>query len=337
MSNKFTHVEESNAIRRRGGIYFGRGVRGTEQFVYELVSNVLDSYLANQATFVNVTLDGATISVVDDGPGLPFDEPSDIEGVSLATKFLTTIHRTRSYNEQAPHVHIARLGVGLAPINGTSIQLTVQSWRSGMLWEQCFNKGIAQGSAKIIQQGNGRGTRIEVTPDPEVFRQTQPRFGIIRRALFDTAHLFAGLRIGLNEECFYAPQGLKMLGYILLTRQTQANNEPFHVTLHHNNILIEAAAFGDKLRTGIFSDKQQLHTFSWVNGARTPDNGSHVEGFRQALAEVNWKPALSLIHVVMYDPRFAGPTHGKLDVPHIKEVIQEALREPLLFWREDPR
>ncbi|AFY45690.1 ATP-binding protein [Nostoc sp. PCC 7107] len=327
MTNNWSHIEESNAIIRRGGIYFGRGVRGTEQFVYELVSNVLDAYLAHQATFVNVTLDGATISVVDDGPGLPFDEPSDIEGVSLATKFLTSIHRTRSYNEHVPHVHMARLGVGLAPINATSIQLTVQSWRSGMLWEQSFNKGIAQGSAKIIEQGNGRGTKIEVTPDPELFRQTQPRVGIIRRALFDTAHLFAGLRIGLNEERFYAPQGLKMLGYIFLTRQTDANNEPFHVTLHHENILIEAAAFGDR-----FSPTQ---TFSWVNGARTPDDGSHVEGFSQALAEVNWKPALSLIHIVMYDPRFAGPTRDRLDVPHIKEVIQEALREPLSQYRSE--
>ncbi|OCQ95423.1 hypothetical protein BCD64_26130 [Nostoc sp. MBR 210] len=147
--------------------------------------------------------------------------------------------------------------------------------------------------------------------------------------MFDTAHLFAGLRIGLNEECFYAPQGLKMLGYILLTRQTDANNEPFHVTLHHNNILIEAAAFGDRF--------SQNRIFSWVNGARTPDDGSHVEGFSQALAEVNWEPALSLIHIVMYDPHFAGPTRDKLDVPHIKEVIQEALREPLSSWWEDPK
>ncbi|ALF54179.1 hypothetical protein ACX27_17185 [Nostoc piscinale CENA21] len=330
MSNNLSHTEEIQAIRRRPTMFFGSaGVQGTEQFVYELVANVLDAYLSKKATFVNVTLDGTTISVVDDGPGLPFDEPSDIEGISLATKLLTRIHLTRSFDEHTPHVHIVSRGVGLAPMNATSIQLKVQSWRSGMLWEQCFSKGIAQGSAKIIQQGDGRGTKIEVTPDPEVFRETQPRFGIIRRALFDTAHLFAGLKIGLNEERFYAPQGLKMLGYILLTRQTDANNEPFHVTLHHNNILIEAAAFGDRF--------SQNRIFSWVNGARTPDEGSHVEGFRQALAEVNWEPALSLIHIVMYDPRFAGPTRGKLDVPHIKEVIQEALREPLSSWWEDPK
>lgn len=333
MSKYLSHIEETNAIRRRGGIYFGRGVRGTEQFVYELVANVLDCYLANQATFVNVTLDGATISVVDDGPGLPFDEFSDQDGVSLATEFLTSIHRTRSYNEHAPHVHMTRLGVGLAPINATSIQLTVQSWRSGRLWEQCFNKGIAQGLAKIIQQGNGRGTKIEVTPDPELFGQAQPRVGIIRRALFETSHLFSGLRIGFNEERFYAPKGLEMLGFLLLTRQPEANNVPFHVTLNHENIFIEAAAFGDKLRTGTFSDKRQSHTFSWVNGARTPDNGSHVEGFLQVLKETNWKPALILIHVVMYEPKFAGPTRSKLDVPHIKEVIQEALREPLCEYR----
>jgi DNA gyrase subunit B len=77
-------------IRRLPAMYFGRlGDRAVEQFVYELVSNVIDSYLANQASFVKVELNGATISVMDDGQGLPFDKPSDLEGISLATKFLT--------------------------------------------------------------------------------------------------------------------------------------------------------------------------------------------------------------------------------------------------------
>jgi DNA gyrase subunit B len=71
MSEYLSSEEEIKAIRRRPAMYFGSaGVRGTEQFVYELVANVLDSYLTNQATFANVNLDGVTISVVDDGPGL---------------------------------------------------------------------------------------------------------------------------------------------------------------------------------------------------------------------------------------------------------------------------
>lgn len=327
--------EEIKRIRHRPSMYLGYGgVRGVEQLIYELVSNVLDFYLVNQATFVNVELDGATISVVDDGPGLPFDELSDLEGVSLATKFLTSVHWTRSQDEHAPHVHMTKIGAGLAPVNATSVQLTVQSWRSGILWEQHFARGVAQGTETIVERGNGRGTRIEVVPDPEIFGQAKPRSGVIRRALFETVHLFSGLRTGFHEERFYAPKGLQMLGFLLvdpLSLFTHPDTLPFHITLHHENVFMEVAIF---MKVTIFG-KRRLPTriFSWVNGARTPEHGSHVEGLSQALKEVNWKPALSLIHIVMFDPEFAGPTRAKLNVPHIRKTIQNALHEPLRQYR----
>ncbi|MCL1476018.1 ATP-binding protein [Argonema antarcticum] len=316
-------------IRYRPAMYFGSvGTRGVEQFVYELVSNVLDTYLANQATFVNVKLDGTTISVVDDGPGLPFDKPSDLERISLATKFLTHVHQIRSQDEHAPHVHMTTLGLGIAPLNVASVQLTVQSWRSGVLWEQHFARGVPESSATVVEQGNGRGTRIEVIPDPEIFGQAKPRLGVIRRSLFEAAHLFSGLRIGFDEERFYAPTGLQMLGFMLLDSlsvSTNPNTLPFHVSLRYENVFIEAAIFGEK--------RSPTRTFSWVNGARTPDGGSHVKGLFQVLKEVGWKPALSLIHVVMFEPEFAGPMRTKLDVPHIGEVMKNALREPLHQYR----
>ncbi|GAC1483143.1 MAG: hypothetical protein NVS2B14_21540 [Chamaesiphon sp.] len=325
MKSEYLSCEELiKAIRLRPGMYFGSiGPRGIEQFVYELVANVLDAYLANQATFVNVDIDEATISVVDDGLGLPFDEASEQEGVSLAIQFLTCIHYTRSQDEHAPHVHMISSGIGLAPLNAASAKLTVQSWRSAVLWEQRFIRGLSQGSATIVKQGNSRGTRIEVTPDPEIFGQTQPRLHIIRRALFETAHLFSGLKIGFQEERFHAPKGLQMLGFMLLdalSLNTGANTVPFHVTLEHENIFIEAAAFGDK--------RSRTYIVSWVNGARTPDSGSHVKGFLEALKEVRWHPVLCLIHVVMYEPKFAGPMRSKLDVPYIQKVIQDALHKP---------
>ncbi len=261
-------------IRQRPGMYFGSvGSCGVEQFIYELVANVLDYHLADRASFVNVELDGAKILVVDDGPGLPFDEPSDLDGVSLATKFLTNCHFARSEDNHAPHVHMSALGMGLTPLNACSAELKVQSWRSGILWEQNFVRGVAQ---------------------------------------------------------VHAPTGLQALGYMLIeppTMQYQSSNTPFHTTLHYENIFIEAVAFGEK--------RYRLSIFSWVNGVRTPEQGSHVEGFLAALQEVGWFPALGLIHVVMSDPEFAGPMRTKLDIPHIHDAVRSALREPLLQYRRD--
>ena len=330
MPEDISNEEIIEGIRRRPAMYFGStGARGIEQFIYELVSNVLDLYLINQATLVRVELNKTAISVIDDGPGLPFDKPSDLEGVSLATKFLTYVHITRSQDEHAPHIHMTRLGLGLAPLNVVSSQLIVQSWRAGVLWQQHFVQGVAQGPAIVVEHGNDRGTRIHVVPDPEIFGQTEPRIGVIRGALFETAHLFSGLRIDFHGERFQVANGLQMLGFMLLRSFSLSGGSkplPFHVTLQTENVRIEVAVFGEQ--------RSRPQMLSWVNGARTPDHGSHVEGLSRALKEVGWRPALSLIHIVMFDPAFAGPTATKLDVPHIREVIQNNLREPLLsYWK----
>ncbi len=329
MKSEYLSEELIKAIRRRPGMYFGSvGAPGVEQFVYELVANVLDLYLINEATFVDVEVDGAAISVTDDGIGLPFDKPSDRDGISLGTQLLTQIHFSRSSDGHIPHVHISTNGVGLAVINVASARLTVQSWRSGLLWEQNFAKGIALCPPTIIKRGIGRGTLIKVLPDPDIFAQTQPRLEVIRRTLFETVHLFPGFRIGLQQECFYAPRGVVSLGYILLDSLfcwTTANSVPFHATLRYKNVLIDAAAFGD--------NQSRRRIFSWVNGTGTPDSGSHVEGFLQALKEVGWKPVLCLIHIVMYNPQFAGPMGTKLDVPYVREAVRDALCEPLRQYR----
>jgi DNA gyrase subunit B len=289
-------LADVESIRRRPGMYLGNTrERGTEQFVYELVANVLDLYLINQATFVNVTLNGTTITVVDDGPGLPFDETSEEEGNNLVSHILTHLHSSPSFNNHAPHVHMAFQGIGLAPLNALSETLKVQSWRKGLLWEQRFSKGFAQSPATVIDKGNGRGTTIEIIPDPELFGGAKPRLDALRRVFFEIAHLFSGLKIGLQEERFHAPQGLKMFGQMMLANMLKSlTSEPFHTTLCHENVWIEAA---------VFSCKQPLNlTFSWVNGIKTVEQGSHIQGFSQALKSVGWKPELSLIHVVMYDP-----------------------------------
>jgi DNA gyrase subunit B len=71
---------------------------------------------------------------------------------------------------------------------------------------------------------------------------------------------------------------------------------------------------------------------SWVNGGRTYEGGSHVQGVSSVLEEVGLKPSLILIHVIMHNPDFAGPIKTKLNVPHIQEVIKNALRKPLLNY-----
>jgi DNA gyrase subunit B len=326
-------------VRYRPGLYFGStDAPGIEHLIYELVSNVLDLYLVSRATFVKVTLNGNRIIVADDGPGFAFDEPSDIPGISLATKSLTHVHWTGSEDNHAPHVHMTNWGLGIAPIGYVTAQFNIQSWRKGALWEQRFVRGIAQDIPKIIRQGNDslsetRGTTIELIPDPEIFGESRARPNVVRKALFETAHLTAGLKIGFQEEQFHAPTGLEMLGLLLLDpvcpSMYNENPTPFHLKLRHENIAIEAAVLGRKKSYPNSSKKSSTRQLSWVNGANTPQHGSHINGLKQALQEIGWNPELMLVHVVMFDPVFAGPVKSQLDVPHIQEIVKGTLLEPL--------
>ncbi|MEM9156716.1 MAG: ATP-binding protein [Cyanobacteria bacterium P01_F01_bin.33] len=310
-----------------------------EQFVYELVSNVLDLYLVSQATRVEVKLDGSNISVIDDGPGLPFDEPSELEDISLATKFFTHPHQTRSRDNHAPHVHMDSMltGVGLAILNIASAQMTVQSWRSGSLWKQHFAKGISLSPAIAIERGSGRGTQIDLTLDSEIFGDFRPRHDVLRKTLFEASHLFSGLKIGFNEEVFCCLGGLKALGLMMNGLLWpfplfSIGHAPFHVSLCLDKISLEVAMFGNS--------ETSSHVFSWANGARTPERGSHVSGLFQVLRAVRWTPALCLMHVVMHEPEFAGPMCTKLHAPHIRQIIYDALFDPIREYKaqiDEPR
>jgi DNA gyrase subunit B len=317
-------ISSVEGVRKRPGMYFGStDSRGMELFVYELVANVLDAYLAGTATFVSVDLDENTIIVVDDGQGLPFDVPSDIEGISLATKSLTTLHFTGTEDGHAPHVHVQYAGgMGLAVLNAASSTMKIQSWRDGVRWEQRFCQGIALDIPSIVEYGNQRGTRIEITPDPEIFTGTKLRSSMIRWHLFETAHLVKGIEIRFGRERFYAPEGLVQLLPFIDRSFLAANILPFHKTLKVEGVSIDAVASGQ-----LASNKPKIH--SWVNGGMSELGGSHVEGFLAALDEFEWNPAVVLIHVVMFDPAFAGPTKAKLDVPSIAELVRSTLIKPL--------
>jgi DNA gyrase subunit B len=313
-------------VRKRPGMYFGfTDPSAIELFVYELVANVLDAYLAGMATFVSVDLDGNTITVIDDGQGLPFDLPSDIVGISLATKSLTTLHFTGTADGHAPHVHVQYAsGMGLAVLNAASSTMKIQSWRDGVRWEQRFCQGIALDVPMIVDRGNERGTRIEITPDPEIFKGAKLRSNIIRWHLFETAHLVKGIEIRFGRERFYAPEGLvQLLPFIDTDRSYLAVNKlPFHRTIKVAGVLIDAVACGQ-----IPSNQPKI--YSWVNGGMSELGGSHVDGFLAALDELGWNPAVVMIHVVMFDPEFAGPTKAKLDVPTIMELVRSSLIESL--------
>ncbi|NJM46074.1 MAG: hypothetical protein HC860_07750 [Alkalinema sp. RU_4_3] len=153
------------------------------------------------------------------------------------------------------------------------------------------------------------------------------------------AHVFGGLKVGFQEERFYAPQGLYSLARIyektIEVFFSRRYNSPFHVKLKHDDIEIEVVVIGDldkDYKTSKLPMRQYI--FSWVNGTKTIEHGTHVRGLQNALKAANWNPEMILIHVIMHDPIFAGPTGTKLDVPHVTKVVRTALKDLLCTHRE---
>ncbi len=326
------------AVRKRPGMYFGStDASAMAMFVYELVANVLDLYLAGTATFVHVSIDdNNNITVVDDGMGLPFDRPSNLDEMSLATNFLSYLHFTGTVDAHTPHLHIKHgYGIGLAVLNAASCRLKIQSWRDGMLWEQEFERGIGLDSPRIINQGTERGTRIELTPDPEIFKGVKLNFNAIRWSLFEMAHLVKGIEIGFGQERFYAPQGLvQLIPFVSTECHSLAYLQPFYTTIETQEISIDVVACGSSPWADNNSSYPSKSTKirSWVNGIVSIEGGSHVDGCLNALKDVRWHPELVMINVIILHPEFAGPTKNKLHLPRIANLVRSTLLEPLQHY-----
>jgi DNA gyrase subunit B len=314
------------AVRKRPGMYFGEmGVAAVKHVVSELVSNSIDEFLANRATEVRVKIVDNVIEVADDGAGLPFDVIGADGEESLATYRLLQMHFTRSADEHAPHIHThGASGLGLAPVNYVSTSFKCQSWRNAKLWQQEFSNGCPLYPARIISEGEGRGTTITLTPNADILEADRPCLAAIRAELFQVAHLFPGLKVGFQDETFHAPCGLADLAYIELreTAMEEAcwENKPvFHLQTRHEDITIHAAALGGA------ETERDCAWHTWVNGSLTVLHGTHRDGFMDALTQVQWKPVIAMLHVVMHDPRYAGPTRDCMIVKAVREKVCQGI------------
>ena len=302
-------------------MYLPPGAYGLSSIVYELVGNSIDEFLRGNASEVQVRFEEGAVEVFDDGLGLPFDEPSE-GAASRVEDFLTTPHFTRSASGHAPHVHLEQRGVGLAVINALSAEVEITSVRSGKAWQQVFRQGSAVGTAKNINAPFQRGTRVRVVVDREIF---EDRFQFdtraIRAKLFEAAHLFPGLVLGTDSERFRSENGLGDLAAM------RSSYKPFGSSIDAFNADVEDVQIQFAAIRPLGQSDPSCEILSWANGSRTTEHGDHVSGVRDIVAEQGWWPSTILIHVVMQSPEFAGPTRGRLNAPHVRDLVARAIRK----------
>lgn len=313
----------AEAVRRRPALYFGSiNSLAVNSAIYEAVSNSIDQYLSGLATKVTIEIHRGVIKIIDDGPGLPFDKPSPSRDCSnLAEYYFLNRHDSPTADNHAPHIHIIGGGLGLAIVNAASEWVKVSSSNGSNKYSQSFGKGeiLSSGTVENIQSSSG--TELEIKLDSELFQGNQPDLCELRKTLFELAHFYPGLVVEFQEERFIARRGLLDLAYI------QYSNPPAAWSLDpplkyffegsENNIQVQVAALGETDSTTKFK--------SWVNGVETVEGGKHISGMITALKNANWNPRLAFIHVIMHDPKFAGPSKDLLRNLEVENVIAKLL------------
>ncbi len=308
-------------IRQRPTMYIGdTRIRGLHRLFDELLDNSIDQFLANQATPVAVTTSGSTLEFTDDGPGLPFDKPGP-HSESLADYYLTQIRRNSpTADGHTPHIHLGGWGCGLRIVTALTDTCQVTSSRNNFVWRQSFSKGLKDGPPTIVSPSGNRGTTFRLTIDRDLFCDDWSQQRIDQR-LIDAAYLFPGFQVESHGIRYSATRGLADLASKIANEKGSPNaDRVWWFNESTDSIHIQAAVAGTDSNTD---------WRAFANGSTIIEKGTHLTALKRVVAACKIRPATALIHVIMRNPRFAGPTRSKLDAPEILSPIYQALKPSL--------
>jgi DNA gyrase subunit B len=332
------------AVRKRPAMYIGStGELGLHHLVYEVVDNSVDEALAGFATKIDVTIhDDNSITVVDDGRGIPVDDMEiDGEKVSAAQVVMTKLHAGGKFDSSTYKVSGGLHGVGVSCVNALSEELELEIWRDGTTWQQTYSKG--EPTSQLKKTGVARvktGTKVRFLPDTSIFTVTEYNYDTLAQRLRELAFLNKGLLITLTDERTIDPKTgaakrteFKYNGGIAefikhLNRGKQV--------LHDKPIYMEDDRNGVNMEIGLqYNDAYSETIFSFANNINTVDGGTHLSGFRTALTRtINYagqqmglfkdlkenltgddvrEGLVAVISVKLPQPQFEGQTKGKLN------------------------
>ncbi|MCX8072903.1 MAG: type IIA DNA topoisomerase subunit B [Candidatus Binatia bacterium] len=355
MSRKYTAkditvLEGLEPVRKRPGMYIGGVDRaGLHHLLWEILDNAVDEAINGYCDEITVTLheDGTTVTVTDNGRGIPVDEHPKYKRPALEL-ILTTLHAGGKFENQNYYHSGGLHGVGASVVTALSSWLIARVKRDGFQWEQEFSRGTAK--TKLQQRGpaRGTGTSITFTPDPDIFPNPKFDSAWIRERLEARSFLHRGLRLIFEDrttgsrEVFAHERGIAEYVEKLL-QQSGAQIVADAIYLERRDGLIVECALGWTTAT---SERVQ----SYVNGVPTPAGGTHENGFKAGLSKAvrNYLAVQSLVpkgvtvaaedtreglvgvlSVYLQQPQFQGQTKDRLNNPEVTAPIDNFIRTSL--------
>ncbi len=348
-----TVLEGLEPVRRRPGMFIG-GVdkAGLHHLVSEIVDNAVDEAMNGHADRISVTLhrDGESITVTDNGRGIPVDRHARYKKSALEL-ILTTLHAGGKF-EATNYYHSGGLhGVGASVVNALSDKLVARVRRDGAEWEQTFSRGVATGPLKRIGAARGTGTTIVFHPDAKIFPSLTLDARLIASRLRAKAYLHKGLVVGFKDEAggtdetYCYDDGLRAyLEQVLEEGGKKAViTEPFTVERRDGKeFQLECALTWTEA-----TDEQVL---SFVNSVPTPSGGAHENGFRgavvkavrnylgihnlvprglQVAAEDTREGLVAILSCFLPNPQFQGQTKERLANPEVATLVDGVIRSSL--------
>jgi DNA gyrase subunit B/topoisomerase-4 subunit B len=348
-------MEGLEAVRLRPAMYIGGvDIRGLHHLLWEIVDNSVDEFLAGEANEIRVVLhkDGGSITVQDNGRGIPVDTHSKTKKSALET-ILTTLHSGGKFSHKAYARSGGLHGVGSSVVNALSVEMEAVIHRDGFEWSQRFKRGKPTTPVRKVKPFRGHGTSIYFRPDETIFSKTTFHPDTIRQHLEDISYIHGGLKLVFVDEGkketteFHHPEGVaayldKLIGE---SQKKPTHEQNFFVSKDDGQVKIEAV-----LRWTEATDEQVR---SYVNGIRTHAGGTHESGLRSAIGKAvrNYievhdiklkgvtiengdirEGVSAILSVFLGDPMFQGQTKEKLNNPEMTAAVEGLVRPALETW-----
>ena len=355
-------LEGLEAVRKRPGMYIGStSARGLHHLVYEIVDNSVDEALAGYCKNIDVTINpDNSITVIDDGRGIPvgLNHKSGLPAVEVV---FTVLHAGGKFGGGGYKVSGGLHGVGASVVNALSNWLEVRVYHDGKVYFQRYERGETMNKLEVIDTCpmEKTGTEVRFLPDDTMFEETIYDYDTLKTRLRETAFLTKGLRITLRdlrtdpvvEKAFHYEGGIKEFVSYLNKSKTALYPDIIYCEGERDGVLVEVAMQ--------HNDSYQENTYGFVNNITTPEGGTHIVGFRNALTKTfneyarankllkDSEPNLTgediregmtaIISIKIEEPQFEGQTKQKLGNSEARGAVDNIVSTQLeLFLEQNP-
>ena len=351
-------LEGLEAVRKRPGMYIGStSSRGLHHLVYEIVDNAVDEALAGNCDTIQVTINkDNSVTVIDNGRGIPVGI-NHKAGIPAVEVVFTILHAGGKFGGGGYKVSGGLHGVGASVVNALSTHLEVTIYHEGKIYRQRYERGKVVYKLKVIGECDPKktGTTVTFLPDSEIFEETVFDFNVLKQRLREMAFLTKNIKIVLRddrpeepiEKTFHYEGGIKEFVTYLNKGKTPLYPDIIYCEGMKDNIYVEVAMQ--------HNDGYTEGSYSFVNNITTPEGGTHLTGFKNALTKtfnsyarlnklIKDTETLSgddiregltvIVSIKIEDPQFEGQTKQKLGNSEARGAVDNIVSEQLMIYLE---